>query len=141
MNGVDLEALVEAFNRELRHFRPDWQSRIDPGADRKSARLWANGYLLVLELTENHLEPGKSGEGSRRYDQIRMVILRDSRDPLDEATWTGGALDRVDGRFWQSVIRGSHALWSAEGMTEITVEQVFSEVRAAFTRAIEEGAD
>lgn len=141
MNGVDLGAFVETFNWELQRFHPNWQSRTDPGANRKSARLWANGYLLVLELTENHLEPGRPGEESRKYDQIRMVILRDSRDPMDETAWTGGAPDRVDRRFWQSVIRGSHALWSAEGKTEITVEQVFSEVRAAFTRAIEEGAD
>jgi hypothetical protein len=138
MSESDLQAFVETFDRELQSFHPNWQSRIDAGANQKSARLWANGYLLRLDLTEIRLEAGRPGEGSRKYDEFRMVILRDSREPMDEATWTGGSPDVVTVKSWQTVIRDGQTRWRDEGVTEITIEQVFSAVRAAFTRAIEE---
>ena len=86
MSNVDMQAFVNTFHAELQRFRPNWQSRIDAGATRRAAQLWADGYLVRLNLTENHLEPGEPGEGGRKYNQIRMVILRDSREPMDEAT-------------------------------------------------------
>jgi hypothetical protein len=91
MSDVDLQAFVGTLNTELQTFHPDWQPRIDAGATRKSAQLWANGYLLRLDLTEDHLEAGEPGKGSHKYDEIRMVILLDSRDPLDESTWRDGS--------------------------------------------------
>jgi hypothetical protein len=67
-----------------------------------------------------------------------MVILRDSREPMDEATWLDGSSKSVAIRIWQSVDNGGEVRWTNENGTEITVEQVFSAIRAELTRVIEE---
>lgn len=141
MGDVDLQAFVNMWNAELQRFRGSWQSRVDDGATRTSARLWANGLLVRLDLTENHIEPGEPGTGSRKYDQIRMVILRDSRDPLEDATWGDRSPEPVATRFWQSVRHDGETRWRDTDGAEITIEQVFSAVRAGFAQAIEEGND
>jgi len=139
MGDVDLQFFVTTFNTELRRFHPEWESRIDSGAKRTIAQLWANGYLLRLDLTENHLEPAEPGKESRKYDQIRMLIFENPREPMEEVTWRGGSSETVATRFWQSVKHGGDTSWRDEVGAEMTIEQVFSGVRAELTRAIEEG--
>jgi hypothetical protein len=138
MCSVDLQDFVTTFNAELRQFHPKWDSRIDAGAKPKSAGLWAEGYLLLLDLIENQLEPGEPGGGGRKYDQIRMAILRQSREILDEATYRGDSPQTVKTRLWQSDESGNETRWRGESGTEITMEQVFSAVRREFSSAIEE---
>jgi hypothetical protein len=41
-------------------------------------------------------------------------------------------------RIWQSVDHGGEVRWRNENGTEITIEQVFSAIRAELTRVIEE---
>jgi hypothetical protein len=141
MSDVDLQSFVNMWNAELQQFHRNWQSRADDGAKRTNAQLWANGFLVRLDLTENHIEPGEPGTGSRKYDQIRMVILRDSRDPLADDTWGGGAPEPVTTRLWQSVRHEAETRWRDKDEAEITIEQVFSAVRAGLAHAIEEGID
>ncbi len=141
MGDVDLKAFVDTWNAELQRFCGSWQSRVDDGAERTSAQLWANGLLVRLDLTENHIEPGEPGTGSRKYDQIRMVILWDSRDPLEDSTWGGSAPEPVATRLWQSVRRNGETRWRDRDGAEITIDQVFSAVRAGFARTIEAGDD
>ena len=138
MSDVDLQAFVNTFNAELQRFHPNWQSRIDAGAMRTAAQLWADKYLVRLNLTENHLEPGEPGDGLRKYNQIRMVILRNSRDPMDETTWLGRSSESVAIRTWQSIDHGGEVRWTDENGTEITGEQVFSAIRAELTRVTED---
>ena len=134
MVDIDLQEFVNTFNSELQNFHSEWSSRVEAGAKRTSAQLWANGYLLRLDLTENHLEPGRP-----KYDEIRMVILRDSREPLDEATWSGGSPECLATRFWQSDKHGDQIRWGDERGTEATIEQVFSAVRAELDRIVTHG--
>lgn len=138
MGDVDLQVFVSTFNTELQRFHPKWQSRIDAGATMKAARLWAGGYLVILDLTEKHLEPGEPGEGGRKYDQIRMAILRSSREPMDEGNLLGGSPESVVTRIWQSAEHGGEVQWTNETGNEVTIEQVFSAIRAELTRVIEE---
>lgn len=139
MDVVDLRVFTSTFNEELQRYRPTWGAKVEVGVKRTNAQLWANGYLLRLDLTENHLEPGEAAEGSRKYDQIRMVILRDSREPMDVASWTGAPPKPVATKLWQSCTHGGETRWRQDDGIEITIEQMFSIVRGSFVGAVEAG--
>jgi hypothetical protein len=134
MADVDLQTFATTLQDELQRFHPEWLSRVDAGAKRTAAQLWANGFTVKLDLTENHLEPGS---GSRKYDEIRMVIFKESRDPMDQATWLGGSTEIVGKKFWQSANYGSETRWRDESGTEVSIQQVFSAIRMQLIQEIE----
>jgi hypothetical protein len=133
MNYIDLKTFTEKLQTELRTYRPEWDSRIDPEATPTSAVLWANEYMLQVDLTKNHIEHGQ------KFDQVRMVIIRDPRDSFSEATWSEESKEVLKTTIWQSVESNSEVCWAGEGGTELTIQQVFGTIRSQFCDAVEAG--
>lgn len=138
MNDVDLASFISTLNAELQQFHPKWASRVEPDCKRTSAALWANGYLVRLDLTENYLEPGEPDEGSRKYDQIRMLIFRDRREPMDVATHRVERTPPLAARTWKSINRGEAVHWQEGTGVEITSQQLFSIVRGDLEKVVAE---
>jgi len=134
MTTVDVQAFVEMLNTELEAHRPKWNSRIDAGAKPTSAVLWANGHSVSVDLTKDHIEHGW------KFDQIRMVILRDPREPLSEATGAGESKELLKTAIWRSVKKNGEIRWRDLDGRELTIEQVFSTIRSEFSNAAETGA-
>jgi hypothetical protein len=129
MTTVDLQEFIEKLNTELEAHRPNWNSRIDAGAKLTSAALWANGHSVSLDLTEDHIEDG------RKFDQIRMVILRDPREPLSEES-----RELLKTAIWRSVKKNAEIRWRDLEGRELTIEQVFGTIRSEFSNAAETDA-
>lgn len=124
---VDVQEFMSTFNGELQEFHSGWDSRIDDGATSKDVRLWANGYTVRVDLTEGWLDSGP------KHDKLRMVIFRDSREPMS----VGERTDALETKIWRSTRRNGETYWKTEDGAELTLPQVFSGIRAEFCRIVE----
>lgn len=127
MSDVDIQAFMSRLQTELQQFHSGWSSRIDAGAKPKDAQLWANGYTVRVDLTEDWMD------SSPKYDKLRMVIFRDSRDPMS----LGEATEAIVTKIWCSVRHQNETRWKDDSGTELTIQHVFSAIRAEFCRAVE----
>ena len=56
MTQNDLHTFIRLFDSELRLYRPGWSSRIE-GEGGNTARLWANGSTVGLDLLQDSVSP------------------------------------------------------------------------------------
>lgn len=141
MSNIKLREFLELLNAELQALHSDWNSRVEPGN-----RLWADGFLLILDLIQMHRACGDSGGAQSKCDQVRMVILRDPRDPSLVSTWPEGPTDRVCVKIWFRPTNAARAEWHEDqpdednlnkGVVWFTSEQLFATIKEEFIHAVE----
>lgn len=136
MNESDVKSFVAALNEDLRKQRPAWESRVEVPPDPTRAQLWADGYVLSVTLTRGHIDPGGVGQGSRKYDQLRMEVLRNERDPSKLGEQNGPIL--LETVHWKSVPRNGEPDWQADGGDVLASSDVFKIIRQRFFLIVDE---
>jgi hypothetical protein len=121
MTQNDLHTFIRLFDSELRLYRPGWSSRIE-GEGGNTARLWANGSTVGLDLLQDSVSPNP------KPDPILQAVIV----PRESVPIAGLSPPRVVTKVWHSVRREDETCWKDEYGAGFTIEQIFSIIRVEF---------